>query len=385
MEYVISVRDRNYEEWFLNIANEQFSNPIQSKLFNDDTFTFNDDKAIIVKSPTRHMINIPGVLVLSNDRTYGKHKRKSLYRCVPNDSTLPEFLVPYSPYVKFKKKMVNKYVVFKYVHWEDKHPRGQIQTTLGDVTELPNFYEYQLYCRGVHDTISKMNKKTKGVFKLRGDTEQSNEQRYMENIMNKYDIENRVGWDIVTIDSCGAKDLDDAIGYKVLDNGDYLISVYITNIVLWFEELDLWEAFETRVSTIYLPDRKRPMLSTILSDSIGSLLENKNRYTFTLDIVVDHLSGEIREYSFKNTLINVSNNMRHETIGVSYYKMLKKIALLMNTKQIYLESIVNSSEVVSYYMILMNYLSSVKLCKFKDGIFRFAKGSAEDTSHNESK
>ena len=32
------------------------------------------------------------------------------------------------------------------------------------------------------------------------------------------------------------------------------------------DHLNIWESFSRRVSTIYLPDRKRPMLPTILSD-----------------------------------------------------------------------------------------------------------------------
>jgi exoribonuclease R len=45
----------------------------------------------------------------------------------------------------------------------------------------------------------------------------------------------------------------------------------------------------------------------------------------------------------------------------------------MNKKKIYLDSVSSSSEIVSYYMVLMNYLSALQLGKFKTGIYRFAK------------
>ena len=59
---------------------------------------------------------------------------------------------------------------------------------------------------------------------------------------------------------------------------------YISNVVFWMEILDLWESFDDRIATIYLPDRKRPMLPTILSDALCSLQENRIRFAFTLDI-----------------------------------------------------------------------------------------------------
>ena len=54
---------------------------------------------------------------------------------------------------------------------------------------------------------------------------------------------------------------------------------------LWMEELDLWNSFSERISTIYLPDRKRPMMPLALSNCVCSLCENEEtRLAFGIDI-----------------------------------------------------------------------------------------------------
>lgn len=378
MNYKIYVDDRNYDSWYLydastmkNIEKNENISPIKSKLFNNDIFTFDGNNVKILHSVIRKSKFISGVLVLKNNKTYGKFKNKYFYKCIPDDKRIPEFLIPYKPHIKFLKNQVNKYIVFRFINWKNKHPKGQIQQTIGDVTELSSYYEYQMYCKSLYDSIANLKKTTKEKLKQHG------EEYYTKLIMDKYTIENRLNNEnIITIDSKGSKDLDDAIGYKDISETEIMVSVYITNITFWFDVLDLWDSFSNRIATIYLPDRKRPMLPTILSDDISSLLENKNRFAFTLDIIIEKDSGKIINHSFKNTIIKIDTNLRHGTDQLKnnyVFQTLTKICKKMNKKKIYLDSVVNSGEIVSYYMVLMNYLSALQLGKFKTGIYRFAK------------
>ena len=377
MHYKIHIDDRNYENWNLydvstseKIENVNF-NPIKEKLFHNDIFTFDGSNVKLLQSTIRKTNTISGVLVLKNNKTFGKFKNKYFYRCIPDDKRIPEFLIPYKPQIKFLKNQVNKYIVFRFINWNNKHPKGQIQQTIGDVTELSNYYEYQIYCKNLYHSIANFKKETKEKLK------KHNEEYYTKLIMDKYTIENRLDYEnIITIDSKGSKDLDDAIGFKKINETEIMVSVYITNIIFLVEVMDLWDCFSSQVATIYLPDRKRPMLPTILSDDISSLLENKNRIAFTLDINVNKKTGEIIKHSFKNTQIKVKHNLHHGTDKLKnneVFQTLKKICQKMNKKKIYLDSVSSSSEIVSYYMVLMNYLSALQLGKFKSGIYRFAK------------
>ena len=381
MNYKIYVSDRNYNEYTIYNAKTMKKNevhpviePLKLKLLNCDIFTIIKDNVNIIHSPTRESKYISGVLVLQGNKTYGKFNNKYFYRCIPDDKRLPEFIIPYKVKVQFRKHQINKYVVFKFISWRKKHPMGSLQITLGDVDKLSSFYEYQMYCSSLYASIANLKTQTKKMLKLH------TEEYYMNLIIEKNNIEDRMDWEIITIDSVGSKDLDDAIGYKKIDELTSLVSIYISNVVFWFDVLDLWSSFNNRVSTIYLPDRKRPMLPTRISDDISSLLEKQKRFAFTLDIIVNNETGDILSYSYCNTLIKVSKNLRHKSLDLdrnAMYYDLQKIAIKMNKKKIYLDSLMNSHELVSYFMILMNYLTAKKMVEYKKGLYRFTRKNVD--------
>ena len=99
------------------------------------------------------------------------------------------------------KKMNKKYIIFKYNEWNGKHPIGEIVHTIGDVSELPNFYEYQLYCRSLHSSIQDFTNKAKQALRKYSDDELG------EKIMKHSDfhIEDRRDWDIICIDPVESK------------------------------------------------------------------------------------------------------------------------------------------------------------------------------------
>jgi hypothetical protein len=75
--YKIIFDSRNYESWTIvcpstleNIIIEGF-NPKQHKLFNNDVFTYNNETVEIVHSSLRFNENIPAVLILDNNKTFG--------------------------------------------------------------------------------------------------------------------------------------------------------------------------------------------------------------------------------------------------------------------------------------------------------------------------
>tara|TARA_B100001142_G_scaffold12073_1_gene11433 strand:- start:1193 stop:2893 length:1701 start_codon:yes stop_codon:yes gene_type:complete len=381
MNYKIYVSDRNYNEYVIynaktmkKMESHKVVNPLKLKLLNCDIFTILEDNLKMVHSPIRESKYISGVLVLQGNKTYGKFKNKYFYRCIPDDKRLPEFLIPYKVNVQFRKHQINKYVVFKFISWKKKHPVGSLQITLGNVDKLSSFYEYQMYCNSLYASIANLKSQTKKMLKLH------TEEYYMNLIVEKNKIEDRQDWEIITIDSVGSKDLDDAIGYKKIDELTSMVSIYISNVVFWFDVLDLWSSFNNRIATIYLPDRKRPMLPTRISDDISSLLENQKRFAFTIDIIVNRETGDILSYSYCNTLIKVTKNLRHKSYeldrNVMYYD-LRTIAQKMNKKKIYLDSLMNSHELVSYFMILMNYLTAKKMVEYKKGLYRFTRTNVE--------
>ena len=108
-----------------------------------------------------------GILILENNKTYGLADNKYYYKCIPNDSSMPHFLIPYKhKHIGFSKVYVNHYITFISLDMTQKHPIGQISQMIGYVDILDNFYEYQLYCKSLNSSIQKFSKDTISALKL---------------------------------------------------------------------------------------------------------------------------------------------------------------------------------------------------------------------------
>jgi exoribonuclease R len=382
MNYKIHIIGSNYSEYELFdsltlkpiIENIENFLPHKEKLFSNDLFNWNNNQCSIIHSTVRSGGNYPGVLVLDGNKTYGRYKKKMLYKCIPDDKRLPIFLVPYEGKLGFSKKQVNKYITFQYKEWNKVHPLGIITNIIGTVDELDNFYEYQLFCKSLNDSIQKFTKTTHKALK------QKTEKQYIDFISEAYpSIEDRTSQNIITIDPPQSKDFDDAIGILDLGENEYILSIYIANVALWMEVLDLWESFSKRVSTIYLPDRKRPMLPSILSDSLCSLQEKEVRISFVMDICIKN--DDIHNISFCNSLINVTKNYRYDDKTLlddcCYQQAMKAVNQILE-KNKYLDHVKNSHDLVTYTMILMNHQCAKQLVTYKEGIYRSLELNSQD-------
>ena len=388
----IIIDNRNYANWSILNANnlEPISvdlecNPIQHKLFTGDVFTFNKSKVEIVHSTVRSMDNIPAVLILNGNKTFGRSsglKGKLLYKCVPDDVRLPTFLVPYEhKHVGFSKVFSNLYVTIRFSDWSEKQVKAVISQTIGPVDILYNFYEYQLYCKSLNSSIQKFTKDTsKAIQSLTHDT-------FIQKVASNKNIESRINYNIFSIDPAFCNDFDDAFSIKVLDDNTLLLSIYIANVTILMDCLNLWSSFSERISTIYLPDKKRPMLPTILSDCLCSLQARSSRFAFVLDLTVNRVSGEIVSTKYSNCFIRVKKNYVYEEpdlLASADYNFLLDTVKKLSKNYRYINNVKNSHEAVSYLMILMNYFSAKELLKAKVGIFRSTVSKKKGPSDNDS-
>ena len=200
---------------------------------------------------------------------------------------------------------------------------------------------------------------------------------YIENIIETHNlVDHRTDRNIFSIDPTHGKDFDDAFSIEKLENKTTRISIYISNVSFWMDILDLWSSFNERITTIYLPDRKRPMLPTVLSDALCSLTENDIRFAFLLELYIDE-NNQLTHHEFYNSVIKVKRNLRYDTEEQENhhdYKILLEIVKKMNRKSMkYVDSIDTSHDVVAYLMVTMNYICAKKLEKLKCGVFRSAK------------
>jgi len=373
----VHVNDRAYTSWiFLTVL--EFKeielkeiNPADQKLFTNDIFTIEPEFKIL-HSGVRTSNNIPGVLILKGNKTYGRGENgKLLYKCIPDDRRLPTFLISYEmKNVGFSKVFVNQYVTVNFSEWKDKHPRGMISQLIGPVEVLDNFYEYQLYCKSLNASIQNFTKDASKALKSHA------HDAFIENIRVKYpdiiDRTNNSEWNIITIDPPNSQDFDDAFSVRTLENGMQQLSIYISNVTIWMDVLNLWDSFSRRISTIYLPDRKRPMLPTILSDCLCSLQEKHTRLAFVMDIIID--GDIITDIKYSNCMIRVAKNYSYEEHALlenENYNAILETTKTLTKNYKYINNVRNSHEMVCYLMILMNYNTAKNLISHKNGIFRY--------------
>jgi len=388
-QFKIIIENRNYSCWHfvdpytnikINIETECPEllqlNPIDYKLFSRDifTYTYNDNGKFnieLVNQYLKHNLIIAGVLQLENNKTFGRtsNKKRLLYKCIPDDKHLPSFLIPYDIKMSFSKVLKNKYVVFKYDNWNDKHPHGILHETIGDVDIIEAFYEYQLYCKSLHISLTDFTNKTRDILNKKTCDE------YVEQILKNqnFNIEDRREQYIFTIDPQNSTDFDDGFSINKLNNGLIKVSVYISNVYFWLETLGLWNSFSRRVSTIYLPDRRRPMLPTILSDTLCSLQKGQLRFALAMDILLNE-NGELIDdetaIQYKNVLIKVSKNYVYEDpIMLAKDEQFKS---LFDISQKMDETIDDTHDLVAHWMIFMNLHTGNFMMNAKIGIFRSA-------------
>ena len=85
-----------------------------------------------------------------------------------------------------------------------------------------------------------------------------------------------------TIDPTDAKDFDDALSFRKLDNGNYEVGVHIADVT-WYVRPDtaVDKEAQARGTSVYLVDRTVPMLPEKLSNKLCSLRPHEEKLTFS--------------------------------------------------------------------------------------------------------
>jgi ribonuclease R len=122
------------------------------------------------------------------------------------------------------------------------------------------------------------------------------------------------GTTIITIDPSDARDFDDAISLRRLENGHWRLGVHIADVSHFVprgSKLDQ-EAYQ-RATSVYLPDQVIPMLPEIISNNLASLQPEKRRYAKS---VFMEMTGEgvVVDTEVSNSVIQSDRRFTYEEV-----------------------------------------------------------------------
>lgn len=169
-----------------------------------------------------------------------------------------------------------------------------------------------------------------------------------QDIKNRIDLRNEV---IFTIDGAEAKDLDDAIGIKKIENGNYKLSVHIADVSYYVKPNSLLDQEAlVRGTSIYMLGRVIPMLPRELSNGICSLNAGEDRFTLSCTMEIDK-NGNVKSSEIYKAVINVTERMTYTDVQkildnseveivkryekyIDEFKLMEELALILKQKRL---------------------------------------------------
>jgi ribonuclease R len=120
---------------------------------------------------------------------------------------------------------------------------------------------------------------------------------------------------IVTIDGETARDFDDAVLVRRLDNGNYELQVHIADVAHYVEDGSaIDEEARQRGTSVYFPDRAVPMLPLELSTDICSLRPEVERLVLSCIMEIDR-HGDVAFYELAEGVIRSAQRMTYTDVN----------------------------------------------------------------------
>jgi ribonuclease R len=155
---------------------------------------------------------------------------------------------------------------------------------------------------------------------------------------------------IVTIDGETARDFDDAVHVRQLENGNYELQVHIADVAQYVtEDSPLDQEARLRGTSVYFPDRAVPMLPLELSTDICSLRPKVDRLVLSCVMEIDH-RGEVLGYEICEGVIRSAERMTYTAVNailegdpqlhqryaelVPRFEQMRDLALILNRKRV---------------------------------------------------
>lgn len=219
---------------------------------------------------------------------------------------VPDFKKIYQDFFVYQdnvgKAQHNDKVLFEVTRWGDgdKAPEGKVIEILGKTGE--NEAE-------IHSIMAEFDLPFRFPPQVLKESEKISDQLSDKEIAARRDFRDILTF---TIDPEDAKDFDDALSFRKLDNGNIEVGVHIADVTHYVKEgtaLDD-DAFD-RATSVYLVDRTVPMLPERLSNELCSLRPHETKLTFAAVFEIDQ-RGKVHKEWFGRTIIHSDHRFSYE-------------------------------------------------------------------------
>lgn len=117
-----------------------------------------------------------------------------------------------------------------------------------------------------------------------------------------------------TIDPADAKDFDDAVSLKQLENGRFELGVHIADVSHYIQQgSDLDREAWRRGTSVYFVQHVIPMLPERLSNELCSLRPDEDKLTYSVIMELDS-SGQVHNYDIRESVIRSKRRYSYEMV-----------------------------------------------------------------------
>ena len=220
---------------------------------------------------------------------------------VPDNKKFRDFIIPKD---KTGAAKDGQKVVVKMTGWEDYSdlPNGEVIKVLGEVGNNDTEINAIMVEYGLPYEFPKEVEKIAELLPIKITEEEISRRRDFRKITT------------FTIDPFDAKDFDDALSIRKLENGRWEVGIHIADVSHYVKPNSILdkEAF-VRATSVYLVDRVVPMLPEILSNNVCSLRPNEEKLTFSAVFEIDE-EAQIKKEWFGRTIINSDRRFTYEEV-----------------------------------------------------------------------
>ncbi|ETO08065.1 hypothetical protein RFI_29325 [Reticulomyxa filosa] len=219
-------------------------------------------------------------------------KKSGIVKCIPMERRIPKILIE----TQQVSNLLDKRIVVRIDRWDADSmlPYGHYIQTIGKTGD----FEVETQCLLIEHNIPNTNLWSDAVLQCLPRNDEIPESE--RNNPKRRDIRHLC---VFSVDPLGCTDIDDALHCLELSNGNLEIGVHIADVAFYVKNgTPLDDEASKRGTSVYLVDRRLDMLPSLLSTDVCSLVEGKDRLTFSVSWEMTK-DGEILDTQFYRSII----------------------------------------------------------------------------------